>query len=255
MCPLTVCDTRQNFEKFKLVKIFETNIVFLKVLLRKLKEGYSPVVAICGQQRDGKSFLGIWLSYIVINLWDKIYDPVKHTFYDPIKTMKDLEFLSQSVIMIDEASDILNSVEWYNKQQQALKSMINTAGFKNNLYIIISPFFSSVAKHFRIHADFILKAQGRGNFKAWRFVKRYNAYDHKKAVFPVFLGKVHVPFNAVPANIWKTYEEFSFNEKEKIRVKRIKDIEKKETLDTMKNDLLSRLLYVKAESDKGLVKK
>ena len=92
-----------------------TNQYFIYKLFKKIKDGFSPTIAICGSQRIGKSFVGNWLCYTMMCVLGKEYDPTKSTFYEPVKAIVDLGHKEKEPLLIDEAGDVLDAREWYEQ--------------------------------------------------------------------------------------------------------------------------------------------
>lgn len=194
-----------------------TNLHIIYQLMNRMRKGYSPIIVICGSQRIGKSFVGIWLSYILSLMTGKPFDPTKTTFYEPLKAIKELEFRSKEALLIDEAGDVLDVREWYKQTHQALKSIINTQAYKTMMYIFISPFTIDIDKAFRKHFDFQLRVDDRGRVKSFRFIKKYDELNEKRAVRRRFLDDIDIRMSMVPDYIWNKYLNYSIKEKEKIR--------------------------------------
>lgn len=202
-------------------KTLKTRFVFMEQIARKMKNGYSPIVAICGGQRTGKSFIGLWIAYIIYQLNGREFNPTEITFYDPEKAIKRLKDKEKDVVMIDEAGDVMDYQEWAKKTHRALRSMINTQAYKNNLYIFISPFIAQVDRSLRIHCDFIVHVKSRGRFLVWKYGKRYDADDIKDTTSRIFMDNGGIRMKDIPRPLWKKYLDHSIEEKEKIREARI----------------------------------
>jgi len=238
--------TREESD-MKIVSIWgkkvRTPLIFIKQLFTKLDRGYSPIIGICGSQRIGKSFIGLWLTYLIYQITGKELDLKKVIFYEPEEAIKNLESKEKDVEWIDEP-DAIDYQEWYLKAHKAIRSMINTQGYKNNLYIIISPFIAQIDKSLRIHQDFLIKVTRRGNFKVWKYEKKYDAEEMKHTTKKVFLDYCNIKMDIIPKELWKEYKEFSRKEKERIRRKRMNlDTDKKkkpEDLNTLDVIELSR---------------
>lgn len=224
--PIIREEDNSSFESIKLVNTITTNTNYIIQMFKKLKLGFSPIIAICGCQRIGKSFVGVYLSDLVMKAYNKEYDPVNHTFYEPDKTIEKLEFRNKEPLMIDEASDILDTREWYKKTHQALKSIINNQGYKTIAYIFIAPFITDIDKAFIKHFDFILRVDSKGRYKSWKCIKKYNATTQNRASYPLYLGECGIKLSDVPKNIWKKYEKYSKEEKEKLRLSRLNSLKK-----------------------------
>lgn len=214
-------------------RTISTNLHLVYQIFKKLSNGYSPLIVICGSQRIGKSFVGNWLCYLFSSMTGKPFDPTKSTFYEPMEAIRDLEYKSRESLLIDEAGDILDVREWYYQSHQALKSIINTQGYKTMLYIFISPFTTDIDKAFRKHFDFQIRVDARGRMKTFRFVKKYDALYDKQAVYRRFLDDVGLPMSAIPTETWQKYLKYSIEEKEKIRKRRSKKSNRNKTFTKM----------------------
>lgn len=239
---------KKEEEKERIVKMWgktlKTKFVFVEQLALKMKNGYSPIVAICGGQRTGKSFIGLWVANIIYQLNGKDFDPSTITFYDPEKAIKTLKNKERDVVMIDEAGDVMDYQEWSKKTHRALRSMINTQAYKNNLYIFISPFVAQVDRSLRIHCDFIIHVKSRGRFLVWKYGKKYDAEDIKETTRRIFLDNGGIRMSDIPRPLWKKYLNHSIEEKEKLREQRIiKEKTKKNAFD------IDKLIQISREND------
>lgn len=222
-------------------KKIDTNLYFLAKILKRIKAGYSPLILICGNQRKGKSFIGVWLCFLFMNLMNKKYDPTKNTFYDPIKAVDDLGDVNKEAWLIDEAGSIIHRREWYKKTNIALDKIIQTQAYKTMLYIFISPFASDIDKTFHKHFDFILRVDDRGRFKAFQIFKKFDEFNQEKAVRRMFLDDIRVTLKDVPKDIWDTYQKYSIEQKEEIRktvLPREKEMEITDPFKKLKKELM-----------------
>lgn len=208
-------------------KKIKTTSSFIYQLFKKLNNGYSPIVGICGVQRGGKSFVGVWLTYLLYKIRGLEYNFEKLTFYEPDKAMESLEEKNRDAMLIDEASDVIDYQEWYKQTHRALRSMVNTQAYKNNLYVFIAPFLVQINKSIRIHCDFEVRVTKRGVFKVWKIIKRYDADHIKNATYRLFLDDMSIKMSDVPKELWKQYKEFSYKKKEEIAQRRLENRDKK----------------------------
>lgn len=229
---------KQEFRsQIRFKRTLDTNQYFLHKLFTRMKKGYSQLIIICGQQQVGKSFIGIWLCYLFMALQKKEYNPIKHTFYDPIMAIIGLERKNLEPLLIDEAGSILTKREWYDKTHIALDKMIQTQGYKTMLYIFISPFTSDIDKTFQKHFDFQIRVDDKGRYKVFQIFKKYDEFKHEKSTRRRFLDDVRLKMTDLPGNIWKNYLHYSINEKEKMRLKTIDKHTKKENVDKLEEML------------------
>ena len=211
----------------KKTRTLRTNQYFLAQMFAKIKNGYSVTIAICGNQRVGKSMIGLWLCYLFSTMMGKKFNPRTNTFYEPIAAIENLEKKDKEALLIDESADLLDLREWYDQTHQALKSIINTQGYKTLVYVFIAPFISDIDKAFTKHFDFLIRVDARGHYKTFRFMKRFDELNPARVVSKIFLDDCLINMKQLPKKIWKDYEEFSIEEKEKIRQKRVNKIRRK----------------------------
>lgn len=220
----------------KIRRTLITDQYLLSKLYRRLKKKYTVLIIICGQQRIGKSFIAIYLSYMMMKLLGKDYNPTKNTFYEPMKAIKELGDVDSEPFVIDEAGSLLSRREWFNQTHQALDKIIQTQGYKTMLYIFVSPFASDIDKIFQKHFDFILRVDERGRYKAFQIIKKYDEFKQEKSTKRIFLDDVRIKKGAIPKEIWEKYFNFSIQEKEKLRKKKERTKEKRNY-----NDPIQRL--------------
>lgn len=201
-------------------KEIKTNLRLLYNIANRLVRGYSVSIVICGSQRAGKSFIGLWIMKKVLDIFDKEIDYKKNIYYDPLEVLKNLKDMQDDCLMIDEASDVLDSREWYLKSHQAIKSIINVQGYKRNVFIFISPFIVDVDKTFRKHFNFVIRVDHRGSFTVFMLKQKWDEFNENKAVYKVFIDRVRIRMSDIPKEAWKEYSIFSQKRKEELRVER-----------------------------------
>lgn len=207
-------------------KTLVTDLYYMAKIFKKIKGGYSPIIAICGQQRIGKSLIGVWLCYTFMSMMEKEYKPTERTFYDPLKAIIKLGGDNKVPLLIDEAGDILHKREYYEKIHQSLNKIIQTQAYKTILYVFISPFISDIDKSFIKHFDFIIRVDERGRYKAFEIIKKYDKTEDRKAIKIRFMDDVFIRMGDIPKHIWEEYKEYSIAQKEMMR----KELETRERL-------------------------
>lgn len=219
-------------------EIYHTNIHILGKIMRRMKAGYSPIVMICGGQRVGKSYFGVWLSYwIMMFFHDKPYPVNQNTFYDPVESIERIGDTDRQPIMIDEAGAYLNKSEWYDKVVKAMDRIIQTQGYKSNCYIFISPFGSDIAKTFRKHFDFQIFVRRRGIGVTRQIPKKYDTLkDEPVKMFR--LDQVILTRKSIPRDLWAEYEKFSMKQKEELRKLSYKATSKKK-VDAFEREIIT----------------
>ena len=208
--------------------ILHTNIILLGKTIYNMKKGFSPIILICGSQRMGKSFVGVWLSYRISTFFhpEKEFSPEKYTFYDPLKTIDLLENFRHEPLLIDEAGAIANKTEWYEKVTIALDKIIQTQAYLSNIYIFVSPFGSDIAKTFRKHFDYILFVRMRGVITIKKIPKKYDDLTDK-VPRPYRIEQIKLKKNCIPINVWEKYEKFSIKQKQILREKALQQAKSK----------------------------
>lgn len=203
-----------------------------------MRAGFSPIVMICGGQRVGKSFFGVWLANTIMMFFYNEFYPVKqNTFYDPVESIERIGDTDKQPIMIDEAGAYLNKSEWYDKVVKAMDRIIQTQGYKANCYIFISPFGSDIAKTFRKHFDFQIYVRRRGVGVTRQIPKKYDTLkDEPVKMFK--LEQVVLTRKSIPRKLWNDYERFSMRQKEELRKLSYKASSKKK-LDAFEREVIA----------------
>lgn len=197
------------------IKQVKTNLHFLNLILKRMMRGYSPIIGVCGEQRDGKSFIGIWISYIVMSALSKKMDCIRNCVYDPLETVTKLKDLYMEVFMLDESSSSFHKREWWKRINIAFSKIIITQGRKVLLYIFVSPFINDIDKSFTKHFDFIIDVKKRGIIKVFNVRKKHRSMK-EVPVYYFHLDDVEVPLKAVPKKLWEEYKKFSHSEKDRL---------------------------------------
>lgn len=198
--------------------LYLTIIILIGTIIQMMRQGYSPIILICGGQRKGKSFFALWLLLKVMRVLHVNYKfNIKiNTFYDPEDIIIKLKDMEEQGIIIDEAGDIFNKMEYYTKICKAFDKIIQTQGYKTNLYIFVAPFGLDIAKTFRKHFHFTINMKERGFGIVRRVPKKYDLLADKP-LHSIFVESIKINKNAIPSNIWDKYEKYSIEQKEIIR--------------------------------------
>lgn len=198
-------------------KILETDIILLGKTYNMMLKGFSPIILICGPQRMGKSFVGVWLSMRILKFFHPTFtfDPEKYTFYDPVDSVYAIENHEREPFIIDEAGALFHKQEWYKRVTLALDKIIQTQGYLCNMYIFISPFGSDIAKAFRKHFDFILKVRRRGIVTVKRVPKKYDDLSDKPPK-AYMVEQIKLRMGDIPPAVWSRYEKYSIQQKKEL---------------------------------------
>lgn len=194
---------------------FRTNISVLGYCISQMRNGFSPLIIIVGKQRVGKSFIAVWLAYNISKFFNKEFDPIKNTFYDPEEVIKNLYNFQKQPIIIDEGGAVLSKNEWYSKIAIAMDKIVQTQGWLSFCFIVCSPFGADVFKSFRKHFDMMIYVRKKGVFVVKKIPKKYD--DMTGKVFkPYWLQQVKIKKGAVPAELWAAYDKYSREKKKEL---------------------------------------
>lgn len=214
-----------------------TRIYTLYWLIDRMRRGYSPIIGICGDQRDGKSYFAVYISYIILKMFGKKFSIERHTVYNAKDINLKLSRITNEPIILDESSYTYYKREWYKKPHLALSKIIFTQGRKTIAYIFVSPFINDIDKAFTKHFDIILDVKGRGFAKSYKMYKKHMAFsdrENKKWWWDdiiLNIGKLPADFK----QILKIYKKNSEIEKDKIE----REDQKKDGSKTFKDILRS----------------
>jgi len=200
-------------------KEYNTNIILIGSIIRRMNRKFAPMILVCGGQRSGKSFFALWLALKILKWYhpEKEFDIKKYVYYDPAESLRALSFLEKEPLIIDEAGSIFHKMEFYNRQTRAMDKIIQTQAYKCNVYIFVSPFMSDISKPFKKHFDFIVLIPKRGLGVVYTVPKKYHVMTDKE-IKPYFTETISVTKKHIPKKYWDMYEQFSFEQKEKIRI-------------------------------------
>lgn len=210
------------------VRIYQAVSNFEYQLYKKIKNGFSPIIMICGEQRIGKSAYALHICNNFSQfMYEEDFNFKKYSFYDTERVIEEMENMNKRVILIDEGGESLDYLDWYERIAKAMRSMINTQAFRGNLYVIINPFVVEILKNIRKHFNFKCHVVDRGYVKIWKYVKKHHAEKQDKASYPVFLDYMRFKLSDIPSGMYEDYKAFSEAEKEIIREKRQIEIKQK----------------------------
>lgn len=185
---------------------------FLNRISNRLNKGYSPIIVISGEERAGKSELAQLLLHYCHNKTNILRGEIdresikNHLTYDVIEFIQFIQNNKRVGIIVDEAGSLLKSTKHQSSYNETADEVIQTMGFKNNLYIFITPQFTRLDKKIRSKADIVLEVIGRGKVKCTgintNFGKiRTREKELRKVPLPPFTPE------RPPASIRKGYDE------------------------------------------------
>ena len=136
-----------------------------------LYRGISPIIAICGNQRYGKSKTGAYISYMLHNRLNILKDEINfknQLIYDETEYASSIVSFKRKARICDEAEEYLNSYEHYSDYVRNVASALRTLSILENVEIIITPKIKNIAPRIREHIDFIILMKGRQKAKVTR---------------------------------------------------------------------------------------
>jgi len=189
---------------------FRTNIALLGNVISQMQRGYSPIIAIVGKQRSGKSFFAVWFSELIFRFFHhgEDFDVTKNTFFDPEESIGMMGKAFLEPIILDEAGALFNTQEWFEKIVITMNKVIITQGYHANTYLILSPFSNDVAKSIRKHVDYICFCVSRGHIIVKKVVKKYDEINDVK-IKTHYFEKIKLRKSDLDPELWAKYDDFS----------------------------------------------
>jgi hypothetical protein len=198
------------------------DILFHDLLYQKLlnikkiqKLGWDCQFIIVGDERSGKSTLGIQCGYILSNGKISI-ENIAPTASAAIEKLEDLP--DESVLIIDEGSLMFSSKDTMKKEQRQLIKILNVVGQKKMVLIVILPDFFDLNKYISVfRSRFLIKVYADKNLRRGRFM--YWGSSRKKILYEY--GKKHYGSYKFPKSNFKgRFTSFNpiFKEYEKLKV-------------------------------------
>ena len=167
------------------------------------KAGWDCCFIICGDERSGKSTLGLTCGWILSD-GKLTIDNIAADTSDAIAKLESLP--DESILIIDEGSLMFSSKDSMRKEQRQLIKILNIIGQKRMILIICLPDFFDLNKYIVHRARFLLKTYAdknltRGRFMFWGSNKKNILYE---------VGKKHFNSYAYPKSNFKArFKEFN----------------------------------------------
>lgn len=144
-----------------------------QVLVEKMLNGYSPLLAIVGDETGiGKSMLGCRTAELVYkSAFNKQWKPTGNVFFRMSDFSLELMKSESRIFVLEEGEIELGSDEWQSIQNKWFSRMKSTQRIKGNLYIIILPMFMQLARKHRRAVNYLFDVKHRGFFNAYKIRK------------------------------------------------------------------------------------
>ena len=168
-----------NGKEFYLDDFLKQKLDTLKNIV--YKKNWDGVILIDGNERVGKSTLGITIAYYLA----EGNFTINNICIDGDDAIKKIEsFPDKSVLLIDEGSLIFNSRDAMKKEQKKLIKILNVVGQKNLIFIIVLPCIFDLNKQIAIRrSKFLLHCYTDNELHRGRFC--YFGEQKKKLLYSV----------------------------------------------------------------------
>lgn len=198
--------------------VYRTNFDVVGKTIYLMKRGFSPIIMVVGNQRMGKSFFAVWLGIKIHSFFHGMdgFDITKHTYYDPMETIKHLKDYRNTFMILDEAGVVMNNKEWMKQLPKIFEKILISQGYLRTVQIVIAPFLNNIPKGIRQQIDMVCFARKRGVITVKKIPKKYDSVKDSVPT-PYTLEQIKLSMKTVPSGIWKTYEKYSFEKKEEMR--------------------------------------
>jgi hypothetical protein len=152
----------------------------LDFIRKIIKKNWDCVILIDGEERSGKSILGMTIGYYLsdTNLNENNF---ASGIQDCAKKIKELP--DKSILIVDEGSLVFSSKDAMSKAQKQLIKILDVVGQKNMIFIICLPSFFDLNKQIAIRRSKVLlhvyknaKDWERGKFAFWNSQKKSKLY-------------------------------------------------------------------------------
>lgn len=202
-------------------KIVNTESDFIPALIADIKNGYSPIIVVCGRPRTGKSKFALFLATVCsVFLYLKWFEYKDNVFFLPRLLLKSISDEGYEIKIQDESGKDLNKRNYISDLTVAFDQIVQTQGVLVNVYIFVLPFASDLVKDLRKYVDFICYVHKRGHVKIKKVYKKEDQLVSELRAFrQVTIEELLFNNNDVPAALWREFEVKSFEIKKKIRQK------------------------------------
>ena len=191
--------------------IVRTRLRTINYILKKMSNGYSPIIVITGEQRIGKSYFAVWLAYLICSAFRKKFIMERHVVYEPKKMLNKISALNTEPFILDESSYAYYYKEWYQKTHIIFSKILITQGRKVLCYIFVTPKEEDIDKSFIRHFHLKFKVIRRG------FAKVFYIYKRKSLKEPgIHMDDIRLDLGDYPKSLWDDVDVFSETEKDKI---------------------------------------
>lgn len=151
--------------------------VFAKKLKGRISNGYQNVVIIDGGTGSGKSNLAV----AVLKEMDPFFDLKAGYCYDTEDYIDLLSDPSSKLILVDEATNVLNSLEYRDKRSNAAVKLLDMMRSFGRTSILCTPNFAAVNSRVRNdHTDFMLAIPEEPLLRGFKRRGFFELYTRKK---------------------------------------------------------------------------
>jgi hypothetical protein len=202
-------------------RILNTESDFIPSVISEVRNGFSPIIIVCGRQRMGKSKFALFLAWILeAFLYYRWFDMERNLFFSSKELIKSIGDDGFQIKIKEEAGGDLNKKKFLNDLSYAFDEIIQTQGYLVNIYIFVLPFASDLVRDIRKYVDYICYVKKRGMVRIKRVYKKEDQLISDLKAFGV-ISTEDMLFNNfdVPKEVWKRFEVMSFRIKALMRRK------------------------------------
>lgn len=188
----------------------EDNLVSkLDLMIKRMKGSDDNIIAVDGDEGQGKTEFGIGVCYYISDKTGRSYD-ISNIFFDLDKLIKFASSTEEQIIHFDEAVLGLLATNWQNKIQQKFIKLVMVARKKKHFIVLIIPKFHRLPQYMieercialihiysknNIHKGrfcYYTKKKTNMLYADWRKskIKRYKEYRSFWGTFPIASKKV-----------------------------------------------------------------
>lgn len=163
----------------------------LEALSIKLKNGFSPMIAVVGDETGiGKTrYTSRCAELIYWRTYKQVWHPKGNMFFQLSSFKDELFNATGRVFQLEETEIELGSDEWNTIQNKWFSRIKDTQRIKGNLYFIVAPMMMAIAKKHRRRINWIIDVKHRG-FANWYKIKKYSANLLGDDLSKMYIGSV-----------------------------------------------------------------
>lgn len=129
----------------------------VRKIAQRYKNGYSPIVLVCGKMRDGKTsktfIFAQWLSWL---LFKKAWDWKKNTIITMDQFTQSLASNESGIFVIDECQRIFGKKLWWSKDSILFDTLLTSQAYKHYIIFLILPRASALGTDHAYNVNYVI---------------------------------------------------------------------------------------------------